>query len=72
MPKITILRQTQQSQLNAMGGLDSFVRIDFQVGNYGTFNVSIPIAEFSTDVAHAAIMKVAAEAAALQDKIAGG
>jgi hypothetical protein len=56
---ITILRQSHQTALTPTGTVQRFVRVDFQVGDDGPFNVSIPETEFSADALLSKVRAVA-------------
>ena len=56
---ITILRQSHQTNLGLGGALERLVRVDFNVGTDGPFNVSIPEADFTADALSAKVRAVA-------------
>ena len=61
MLPITILRQSHQTTLGPAGTIERLVRVDFNVGVDGPFNVSIPEADFSADALTAKVRAVADE-----------
>jgi len=67
---ITVLRQTHQTQLAPGGTVQRLVRIDFNVGQDGPFNVSIPEDEYSSDALLAKVRAVADEIQKTRDALA--
>jgi hypothetical protein len=61
MLPIKIIRQSHQINLTDGGRVERLVRVDFNVGDDGPFNVSIPEAEFSADALSAKVRAVADE-----------
>ena len=64
---VSIVRQYQAQQLGANNRLETYIVIDFNVGDDGPFTVKIPAASFTSDLARAEIQKVALEVAALRN-----
>jgi len=67
MADTQIVRQYQTQHLNPQGKLEQVIVIDFNVGDDGPFSVTIPIAEFTADVARAAVQKLALEISSVQN-----
>ena len=70
--KITISRQSQQTQLDDTGQVRTFVRIDFRVGNDGPFNISIPQDQFNPETVYQQLNDFAEKVAALHARVASG
>jgi len=67
--KISIIRQSHQSELDATGTVRRLVRIDFKIGDDGPFSVSIPELDYSAAAAQDRIEQFAREIQQLRSNL---
>jgi len=67
--KITIIRQSHQSALDAGGTIRRLVRVDFKIGDDGPFSVSIPETDYSAAAAQDRIEQFAREVGQLRSNL---
>ena len=68
MQKVSIIRQSHQSDLGPGGQPRVLFRVDFRVGDDGPFSVSIPAPDFTADELHRQISAIAEQVSATRDK----